>query len=79
MGDRYDSYLVIETVNKNGEVVSEHKRKIRCPDLLGFVKEVSILYDKHHPEDLGRSWLVTKSLDDSGQSPQLEKFVMEIS
>ncbi|HET6456795.1 MAG TPA: hypothetical protein VFI02_20545 [Armatimonadota bacterium] len=54
MSERFDVNLKIETVNSELLPVEEWIWKLRCPDLLGFVKEMDALYAKHHPGELRR-------------------------
>lgn len=68
MEERYDAYLVIEVINQEGKVVSRASRKIRCPELLPFVKDVSYVYDLHHEGGLGRPWVQEATLERS-ESP----------
>jgi len=49
MSERYDSYMCIISKDSHGNIVSEHRWKLRCPDLLGFTKAVHALYLEHHP------------------------------
>jgi hypothetical protein len=52
----FDVYIGIITKDVDGEIVNELRRKMKCPDLLQFVKELDALYLKHHPDAKPREW-----------------------
>jgi hypothetical protein len=54
--DRFDVYLVIESIDSNGDTFNRFKRKVRCKDLIKFIEGVSFVYDSNHPEDINDKW-----------------------
>lgn len=63
MYERFDAYLYIQVVNRDGDICNEHEWKIRCSDFLTFVKDVHKLYLQHHPGDMARGPICTKKLN----------------
>jgi hypothetical protein len=63
--ERYDAYLVVEVVDKNGNVVSEHRIKMRC-DPLPFLKDITKVWKNHHPGEPVH-WQAIKLLDEEAR------------
>ena len=56
--ERFDSYVSIIAKDESGNIRSEYRRKIRCPGILSFIKELDVLYLKHHPEAKPQEWMM---------------------
>ncbi len=57
--ERYDEYLVLESLNSKGDVVMRWERKVRCPSFLDWVKAIHATYEQMHPGSLGSPWVRT--------------------
>jgi hypothetical protein len=47
MEERYDAYLTVKAIDKNGNVALEGTIKLRC-ELIPFLEDVQEMWKKHH-------------------------------
>jgi hypothetical protein len=60
--DRFDAFMCIQVIDKNGNIVSEHQRRLRCAELTDFLEDIEPVYKKHHPGSLFSQWKPIKTI-----------------